>query len=530
MHPWVARIDVGPSRGTGFVVAEGLALTALHVLGERSRTPFTLYGDILLTFQNGTASATLHEDFWDLNADWALLKFQMTSAAAAPPVLPLADVPAKDTNWWTFGFPDANPGGMVFVGQVSDPQADLQGAASLQLFSREAASGKGPPVKGLSGAPVLVGDGQNKVAVVGLLRYALSRDNEAVAGTLYACPIASVLKKADTLLAVPDPCHGLPGLPNQKLPLEPFKHLAWFTEQDAEIFFGRNRQIGDTYRLLTRDDALPILLLYGQAGVGKSSFLDAGLLPRLKWHHRVSYVRRDPRRTLLQTLRDELKAGPNDSLAAAWRAVEEAHGKPLLVFLDQIEEIYTHPNLDVPGELEEFSRELPGLFDPAEPVKGRLVLSFRKEWFPEIQKQLEEEIGIKCSKLFLEVLDRDSVKEAIVGVTGTERLRAAYGLAIDPGLADVMASKLLEDRDSPVAPTLQILLTKMWAKATARSRSTPRMTLDDFLALKAEGLGLGDFLDQQLEALKAEHAEWVDSGFALDVLSYHVTPSLTTRE
>jgi hypothetical protein len=172
-----------------------------------------------------------------------------------------------------------------------------------------------------------------------------------VAGTVYACPIASVLEKAGTLLPLPDPCYGLPGLPRQPLPTGPFRHLAWFTAKEAEVFFGRNREIRQMYDRLTADDAPPMVLLYGQSGVGKSSFLDAGLLPRLR------YLRRDARSTLLRTLRDSLDllggadAQAAGSLAGGWQAVEKQGGKPLVIFLDQMEEVYTHPNPRFPNEL-----------------------------------------------------------------------------------------------------------------------------------------------------------------------------------
>src|SRR5260370_36739616 len=53
---------------------------------------------------------------------------------------------------------------------------------------------------------------------------------------------------------------------------------------------------------------------------------------------------------------------------------------------------------------------------------------------------------------------------------------------------------------------------------------------EEELGLKGEGGVRGDFLDQQLEGVKANAAEWVDSGLALDVLAFHTTPLLTAKE
>ncbi len=529
----IARIDViedgrSLSRGTGFLVAEGIVLTALHVVADRNQPALAPYpGEILLTFPGGAVKAAIDGENWDRRADWVLLR-----CASAPDARPIPQAELNDDGgtWETYGFPDANPrDGMANIGEVSNHLGTLDGNPVFQLFSREAAAGQGAPVKGLSGSPVIV---QN--AVVGLLRFALMKDGQTVAGTVYACPIASVLRKTGNLLPLPDPCFGLPGLPRQPLPADPFRNLAWFTAKEAEVFFGRNREIRQMYQRLTAEDAAPVLLLYGQSGVGKSSFLDAGLLPRLRWYHQVCYLRRDAHTPLVRTLRDSLNllggeaAESAADLAAAWQQVEHNGGKPLVVFFDQMEEVYTHPNEEAPREWEDFARQTGGLFSGSA-VSGRLVLSFRKEWLPEIQKQMELN-GISYAKVFLEGLDRSAVMEAITGLTGTDRLRQSYGLTMDPGLPEQVAADVLSDPDSAIAPTLQILLTKMWRKATAESRSAPKMTAEQYRGLRQEGLLLSDFLDQQLAALKSTRAEWVESGLALDVLACHTTSSLSSRE
>src|SRR5437868_4938411 len=105
----IARIDVmqagkSISRGTGFLVADGLVLTALHVVADRSKDALTLYpGEILLTFPSYATKAVIHETYYDRLADWALLKCE-----TAPPLrpLPLAELRNEGVAWETYGFPD----------------------------------------------------------------------------------------------------------------------------------------------------------------------------------------------------------------------------------------------------------------------------------------------------------------------------------------------------------------------------------------------------------------------------------------
>jgi hypothetical protein len=65
----------------------------------------------------------------------------------------------------------------------------------------------------------------------------------------------------------------------------PYPGFAYFEEQDAAVFFGRDAQIVrgiDEIRRLVRAGVSRMLVILGASGSGKSSFLRAGLWPRLK--------------------------------------------------------------------------------------------------------------------------------------------------------------------------------------------------------------------------------------------------------
>ena len=388
----IARIEVRDgvrvlSRGTGFLVTDRLVLTAFHVVGDRTqRVLYEQQYGLFLCFPGLECPGRTVEGAWDAGADWALVE------CAEPPKarpLPLADLSASGATWETFGFPDANPqDGMVCSGTVENPAGEIQGVVAMQLFSKQAAAGNGSPVRGLSGAPVVV-DG----AAVGVLRYSLMQDGLNVAGTLYSCPVGPIVERASKWLPLPDPCWGLPGMPWRDLPPVPFRYLSWFTEDDAEIFFGRNQEIRGLYERIVAQDGSPVILLYGQSGVGKSSFLSAGVLPRLKREHDVLYVRRVGEAGLAGCVRSALSATGSLPIGDLWRQREAASGRPLVLLLDQVEEVFTHPARSRADELEEFFGELDGLFgEVAMRPAGRLVLSFRKEWYPEIRKPLEEHV------------------------------------------------------------------------------------------------------------------------------------------
>ncbi|TWU10143.1 nSTAND1 domain-containing NTPase [Allorhodopirellula heiligendammensis] len=325
-------------------------------------------------------------------------------------------------------------------------------------------------------------------------------------------------------LAVNDPLFGLPPVPKQDLPASPYRQLNWFRREDAEVFFGRGREIRGLYDRLTAPGNAPIVLLFGQSGVGKSSLLDAGLIPRLESQYDVAYERRADE-GVLGSLRQALQLPPQCGLSKdAWRARETQLGRPVIVILDQVEELFTRPIEELPDELERFLNFLNDIFsDVNRRPQGKLVLAFRKEWLAELESQIGK-YGLSCSQVFLERLGRQGIMEAVKGPTSTVRLQMQYGLQIDHDLPEIIADDLLEDRDSSVAPTLQILLTKLWRQAKQINSGHPPMTQELYQQLRRNGILLRDFLDQQIEEIHRRRPNAVDSGLLLDVIALHTTP------
>jgi hypothetical protein len=88
-----------------------------------------------------------------------------------------------------------------------------------------------------------------------------------------------------------------------------------------------------------------------------------------------------------------------------WKALEEAAGEPLIILLDQVEEIFTKPHPDQNDELETFMDNIQVIFkNPQTKPKGKLILAYRKEYHPEIDESCKnhqvprEEIFLKNSQ------------------------------------------------------------------------------------------------------------------------------------
>lgn len=189
------------SRGTGFLVTSKHVLTALHVVAERRASskrvgqpqPVTFVEPIPLRFSGVEPierSARVVDGLWDPRQDWALLELDR-EVDIAP--IAIGVIEGDTASWRTYGFPDTKPDGMMVEGRVRDSRGSIDGAPALQLFSEEAASGGGMPVRGLSGAPCVVHD-----TAIGILRWvpmANRATGQAHAGTVFACPLPVVAER-----------------------------------------------------------------------------------------------------------------------------------------------------------------------------------------------------------------------------------------------------------------------------------------------------------------------------------------------
>ena len=333
--------------------------------------------------------------------------------------------------------------------------------------------------------------------------------------------------------ATGNPLLGLPPLPEKDLPAKPYKNLNWFTSKDAEVFFGRGYQIRELYQFITNPSAAPIILFCGQTGVGKSSLLAAGLIPRLENRkenpHTVRYFRRTRGKGLATMFSEELNSAPEVPFLEAWSALETKTDNPVSMVVDQLEEVFTRPsNKDKDkgeDELGVFLKKLVPVYEiRSSRPKGKLILSFRKEWILDVKRRLKE-LNLHFKEYYLEALDQRGLIEAIEGPATTERLHKHWGLTIESGLAESMAHDLLKDAKSSLAPTLQIRLGRLWDKAG----SPPKFTKDLYDKLESEGYGLDRFLDQQFSKLTETHAAEVESGLVLDILKFHTTSRGTSE-
>jgi WD40 repeat protein len=222
----------------------------------------------------------------------------------------------------------------------------------------------------------------------------------------------------------------------------PYPGLEAFTERDAAVFFGRDVEVAELLERLhpvVPAQANRLVAVVGPSGVGKSSLIQAGVLPRLRqrrggWVVLPQVVPGDhPLRSLARALAvagvghgvEKVHAGLVAGVAYLPRLVDElraAHGRataPALLIVDQAEELVT---LSGEAEREGFLTQLADAL-AADP-RLWVILIMRSEF-------LTAFLGTQQARLFRDPVAVGALSNAAL-VEVIERPARCAGLRFEP--------------------------------------------------------------------------------------------------
>ena len=296
----------------------------------------------------------------------------------------------------------------------------------------------------------------------------------------------------------------------------PYKGLRPFEETDADEFFGREASIAALLDRLADPVLGRVVSLVGPSGSGKSSLLNAGLVPRVRrsgvpgsrrWSIAQLVPGHDPFDELAAALRSITSPGDvvpdelRNDVTALSRAVERVMPDDqcaLLLIIDQFEEIFT-----MTGD-QERGRFLALLTHAVGDPSGRihLAIALRADFYDRPLGYREFSLLLEAGQVNVYPLSPAELELAITGPA------AAAGVDIEPGLvADIIA----DFAEQPGAlPLLQYALTELFER-----RESNTLTAEAYRRIG----GVSGALARRSEQLYAD----------LDLAGMHAARKLFTR-
>lgn len=279
----------------------------------------------------------------------------------------------------------------------------------------------------------------------------------------------------------------------------PYKGLSTFTADDADNYYGRERE-AESFANRLRSQSL--LAVVGPSGVGKSSFVLAGVLPLLPAGWRALVVR--PGATPFAALAARAQAEGLGVIAPAQLAQSLVAALPtdvsLLIVVDQFEELVTL--CQDSAERTAFAR---ALVDAAEDKRGRLkvVLTLRDDFLIKIQQLTPLRERLSSSLQLLATPANDDLLRVV-----TEPARRVGYTFDDKDLPRIMVEAVAEYPGA--LALLSFTASQLWE---LRDRQLRQMRAKTYDALGGVGGALAHHAEVTLANLSADEAKLVREAF-----------------
>ncbi len=230
----------------------------------------------------------------------------------------------------------------------------------------------------------------------------------------------------------------------------PYKGLEAYTLSDAEVFFGRDQAIRDLREAMRRG---PLTVLQAESGAGKTSLLQAGIVPHLMAEEHLAVLIRpqfeNPTDAIKKSFIGNLGLTPKlarASLVDFLRRVKGIIGHHIILYviLDQFEEFFAKYTLEEDRQL--FILDLAECLNDAT-LNVRWVISITTDSFGQLGK-FEPHIRNPFSNAQSLYLFNQQEAAAVIAKPAQR-----HGLSFEEGLLEQLLNDLGHDHNELTAPT-----------------------------------------------------------------------------
>jgi hypothetical protein len=233
-------------------------------------------------------------------------------------------------------------------------------------------------------------------------------------------------------------------------PADPYKGLNPYALSDADVFFGREQALSDLRKAMKRGK---LTILQAESGAGKTSLLQAGIIPRLIAEKNFAVLVRpqfaNPTYAIKQNFIGNLELTPKlvqAPLVDFLRRVNEMVGssRTLYLFLDQFEEFFAKATLE--EDRQAFIRDLAQCLDDAT-LDVRWVISITADALSQLGKFAPRIKNPFANVQSLYLFDREEAADVIA------KPAQHYKITFQDGLLERLLDDLSQHQDSLIAPT-----------------------------------------------------------------------------
>jgi WD40 repeat protein len=489
---FLVRVLGGPRgkpafRGTAALLTPDVALTCKHVIegtdpfGRPDGEPLP---EVVVETASGLRVPVRSVEV-DLRRDLALLMLNSPVEIDAPAVLVglsrAMEGRLRARPLFLFGYAESDPDAALWIHAVNDRIRFCSYRGTNEILTQLQLSGGVPA--GCSGGVIALQrpDGGWFYAGTVYLGGEASATSRAIMADsvvdfLTSCGVDRV-RRADASDALAGTSVGaaFEGTVQGTLPPNPYRGLAAFRETDAGLLFGRDRERERLVAVVGREQVITVV---GASGIGKSSLVFAGLVPRLRemggWTVVACRPKSDPCGELAAALAPLMSAGVNhegreaicrdlarrlgagrDATPEIVRGLEErlASDQRLLLIFDQMEEVFA-AGISTVVRLN-FLAALTAIAETSGRVTLLMVL--RADFLARALEDRPWAAALEAGcQLIVPPIDR---KDLGAVIAEPARLR---GIRLEAGLVERITREM---DDAPGAlPLLQFTLARMWER------------------------------------------------------------------
>ncbi|MGM0498087.1 MAG: hypothetical protein ACQESJ_09235 [Bacteroidota bacterium] len=253
----------------------------------------------------------------------------------------------------------------------------------------------------------------------------------------------------------------------------PFPGLRPFRKNESHLFFGRKNQVNEVLEKLSFNRFVGIV---GKSGIGKSSFVNCGILPKLEENDNLTKVSwdiigfrpgADPlqkmEKVFAETLQDKklikedtfktFTFNSPEHLCEIGQKYYDATGKNLLIYIDQFEEIFRFSEEGESRQIEQFIDLIINTINsPETPIS--FIITIRSDFVGDCSQFPEFTKAINNSQFLIPQMTREEKREAISGPVKVK------GANIEEDLVEKILQDINDRHDQ--LPLMQHALMRTW--------------------------------------------------------------------